>query len=85
MLRHDIIDVIGERLAGEVEHDRAYFYACPACGQPVDKRDLAAVMHHEEVGHAPLPWKEAYRLAIVNAQIDRVLPEHSAGPKRSRR
>jgi hypothetical protein len=32
-----------------------HFYACTACGQAVDKRDLGAVLHHEEPGHAPLP------------------------------
>ncbi len=84
MLRRDIIDVIGERVAGEADHYRAYFHACPACGQPVDRRDLAALLHHEQPGHEPLPLEQAYRLAIVNEQIDRALPEHSASPKRSR-
>ena len=36
---------------GEEQH----FYACPKCGQPVDKRDLGQVFHHEVPGHEPLP------------------------------
>lgn len=85
MLRRKIVNVIGERVAGEVDHYRAHFHACPACGQPVDRRDLAAVLHHEQPGHQPLPWAQAYRLAIVDEQINRVLPEHSGGARRSRR
>lgn len=41
---------VGGCNSGEQEH----FYSCPACGQRVDKRDLSAVLHHEQPQHAPL-------------------------------
>jgi hypothetical protein len=43
--------LVGPEPADEAEH----FYVCEACGQAVDRRDLAAVFHHEEPGHEPLP------------------------------
>jgi hypothetical protein len=49
-------EIIGELVAGEVpETEAGYFYRCPDCGQAVDERDLAQVLHHEEPGHEPLP------------------------------
>jgi hypothetical protein len=32
-------------------------YACPRCGQSVDRRDLAAVVFHENPEHWPAPGK----------------------------
>ncbi|HYD44588.1 MAG TPA: hypothetical protein VEA79_04910, partial [Phenylobacterium sp.] len=67
----------GQEVADEVEH----FYRCKACGQLVDKRDLAAVFHHEERGHAPLAAEEAYRLVGVDHQVAAA----TAKPRRRRR
>ena len=47
--------IIGRRQGGEPEDERDHFYACPACGQMVDMRDLGQVFHHEVKGHRPLP------------------------------
>lgn len=47
--------IIGRRQSGEPEDERDHFYACPACGQMVDMRDLGQVFHHEVKGHRPLP------------------------------
>jgi hypothetical protein len=61
---------IGERLGGEPETGEAgHFYLCKACQQPVDKRDLAAVFHHEESGHQPLPVEGAERLLRITEQL----------------
>src|SRR5260370_24494625 len=37
-----------------------YFYACPDCGQAVDERDLAQVIHHETPDHTPMRLPDAY-------------------------
>jgi hypothetical protein len=42
-----------------------HFEPCPACGQMIDLRDLAAVLHHEDAGHEPLPIAEATRLLTL--------------------
>jgi hypothetical protein len=48
-------EIIGELVAGEPPaSEDGYFYACPDCGQAVDERDLAQVIHHEEPGHKPM-------------------------------
>jgi hypothetical protein len=60
---------IGERLDGEPEDELGHFYLCQACQQPVDKRDLAAVFHHEQPGHGPLRWQDAERLLHISAQL----------------
>ena len=61
---------IGERLDGEPTTGEAgHFYLCKACQQPVDKRDLAAVFHHEEPGHQPLPVEDAERLLRITEQL----------------
>jgi hypothetical protein len=66
--------LIGERLGGEPDAGEiGHFYLCPACQQPVDKRDLAAVFHHEEPGHHPLPAEDAERLLRISAELRRVL------------
>jgi hypothetical protein len=59
----------GEPAAGEFGD----FYLCRACQQPVDKRDLAAVFHHEEPGHQPLPADDAERLLRISEQLKIVL------------
>lgn len=51
----DLAGIRGVRLGGEPADEAEHFYACPACGQAVDCRDLGAVFHHEEPGHEPLP------------------------------
>ncbi|MEI9416353.1 hypothetical protein [Mesorhizobium sp. Cs1321R2N1] len=45
--------VHGPELTNEGDH----FYNCPACGQPVDQRDLGQVFWHEVPGHEPLEPK----------------------------
>lgn len=57
---------VGERLAGE---PKTHFYPCKVCGQEVDKRDLAAVFHHEELGHEPLPSCDAQRVLRVSGML----------------
>jgi hypothetical protein len=42
--------LVGGKPAADSEH----FYTCPACGEAVDKRDLAAVLHHEQPVHAAM-------------------------------
>jgi hypothetical protein len=64
---------IGERIGGDPETEIGHFYLCPACHQPVDKRDLAAVFHHEEPGHEPLPAEQAERLLRISDALRRVL------------
>ncbi|CAN7606979.1 hypothetical protein LJR164_004488 [Phenylobacterium sp. LjRoot164] len=39
------------RLGGEPVDESEHFYRCKACGQAVDKRDLAQVFYHEAPGH----------------------------------
>ena len=43
-----------------------HFHVCAACGQAVDRRDLGAVLHHEDAGHEPMPEAEAFRLLDVS-------------------
>ncbi|SFQ04393.1 hypothetical protein SAMN03159463_05465 [Mesorhizobium sp. NFR06] len=44
----------GRRHGGETSKEDDHFYACPACGQTVDKRDLRQVIWHERPGHKQL-------------------------------
>ena len=46
--------IIGKGFEGEPKDECEHFYACKACGQAVDKRDLGQVLHHETPGHEPL-------------------------------
>lgn len=64
---------IGYREQGEPADAARHLYPCKACGQMVDKRDLAAVFHHEEPGHRPLPAKDARRVLWVSSMIRRDL------------
>lgn len=61
--------IIGERIGEEPAAEAEHFYLCKACRQPVDMRDLAAVFHHEEPGHAPLPVEDAERLVRISEQL----------------
>jgi hypothetical protein len=45
------------------------FEPCPACGQLIDRRDLAAVAHHHEPGHEPLPEAEATRRVSLEDRL----------------
>jgi len=47
----DLKGVQGGEPVDEAEH----FYTCDTCGQAVDKRDLFAVLYHEQEEHEPLP------------------------------
>lgn len=47
-------DIIGYRADPQPLSEVDHFYVCRACGQAVDMRDLGAVLHHEDDGHAPL-------------------------------
>jgi len=69
----DFRDEVGAREDGEPADELAHFYLCEVCQQPVDKRDLAAVFHHEEPGHAPLPAEDAERLLRIADQLRRAL------------
>jgi len=37
-----------------VTDERDHFYVCAECGEAVDRRDLAQVIHHEQPGHEPM-------------------------------
>lgn len=45
--------IIGRQHGGMLK-EGDQFYACPACGQVVDKRDLRQVLWHEQPGHQRL-------------------------------
>ncbi|HVK41705.1 MAG TPA: hypothetical protein VM471_04440 [Phenylobacterium sp.] len=66
---------LGERVDGDPIDERQHVYPCKACGQDVDKRDLGAVMHHEESGHQPLPEAEAKRVLRVSGMLRFTLGE----------
>ena len=65
-------DVIGYALDSTVD-DAEHFFPCPECGQPIDCRDLAAVFHHNDPGHEPLPIEESERLLRADQQLREVL------------
>ena len=72
---------VGQRVGGDPLDEREHLYTCKACGEDVDKRDLAAVFHHEEPGHEPLPVHEAERILRVSKMLVFNLSER---PKRPR-
>ena len=41
----------GKRIGAEPKDEAEHFYLCNACGQAVDRRDLAEVFRHEEPRH----------------------------------
>ena len=69
MLRPEMVEIVGQRVGGDPVDEAEHFYECRACGQPVDMRDLAAVFHHEEAGHEPLPVQDAERLVRISAAM----------------
>lgn len=68
-MRDELRPYIGEREGGDPADEAEHFYLCPACQQPVDMRDLAAVFHHEEPGHTPLPAEDAERLLRISEAL----------------
>lgn len=62
--------------ADEIEH----FHICPACGQPVDRRDLGQVFHHEDKGHQPLPVEDEARLLRIGDQLRALLAAKERPP-----
>lgn len=62
-------EIIGQREGGQPADETEHFYLCRACQQPVDMRDLAAVFHHEEPGHEPLPAEDAERLLRISEKL----------------
>lgn len=47
--------IIGEPEDGEPADEREHFEICPVCGQAIDLRDFAQVIHHGTPGHDKLP------------------------------
>jgi DNA ligase D-like protein (predicted ligase) len=45
----------GAVTAPDLADEFAHFVACEHCGQNIDRRDLGAVLHHQEPGHDPIP------------------------------
>ncbi|CAN7634845.1 hypothetical protein LJR219_004948 [Phenylobacterium sp. LjRoot219] len=62
-------EAVGQRVGGDPADEAEHFYLCQACQQPVDMRDLAAVFHHEDLGHEPLPAEDAQRLIRISEQL----------------
>lgn len=60
---------IGRRTASCAKVRVGHFMTCRACGQRLDMRDLAAVLHHEVEGHRPLSAPEAQRLVTIEAEL----------------
>lgn len=71
ILRSDM-SYVGESIGPEGAEAAPVFHPCPACGQPVDRRDLAAVYYHEGPDHAPLPAREAVRLLLADEKLARL-------------
>ncbi|RUV45339.1 hypothetical protein EOD29_00305 [Mesorhizobium sp. M1A.T.Ca.IN.004.03.1.1] len=46
--------ITGRQHGSEMSTQVDCFYACPVCGQVVDKRDLRQVIWHEQPGHQRL-------------------------------
>ena len=65
--------IIGQRVGGDPADEIEHFYLCAACHQPVDKRDLFAVFHHEEADHQPLPAEDAERLLRISERLQTTL------------
>jgi hypothetical protein len=65
-MRDDLRPYVGQREGAEPDDELMHFYLCQLCQQPVDMRDLAAVFHHEEPEHEPLPVEDAERLLRIS-------------------
>src|SRR5690606_36251842 len=72
--------IIGHRKDGDPADEREHFYVCAHCGQPVDKRDLGAVMHHGQAEHYPLPEEDAERVTRAGDMLRKTLEEEPACP-----
>ena len=48
----------GQREYPPIDNEWDHFYRCPHCNQPVDKRDLGQVVHHNDKDHKPLDHEE---------------------------
>ncbi|TJV20159.1 MAG: hypothetical protein E5Y07_00535 [Mesorhizobium sp.] len=46
--------IASHRHEGDPVDEQENFYACKACGEQVDMRDLRQVLWHEQPGHWPL-------------------------------
>jgi len=46
--------IIGRRVGPEPADESAHFEVCDICGQAVDMRNLAQVLHHYEPEHTPI-------------------------------
>jgi len=79
MIRCDVSSIIGEPVAENPERmcERDHFMACRACGQLIDLRDLAAVMHHEMAEHRPLPRGDFIRLLSVSHRLRSMLHDRA--------
>jgi hypothetical protein len=71
-------DALGCRQGDEPEDEIEHFYLCKVCHQPVDMRDLAAVFHHEEMGHDPLPVEDALRLLRILERLKATLARNAS-------
>jgi hypothetical protein len=74
MVRNDprMKDVVGERDDGDPD-ELKHWALCPVCQQAVDRRDLAAVLHHNQARHEPLPAEDAERLQRISEQLKAAL------------
>lgn len=72
-MRDDLKPYIGEPEDGRERDELAHFILCPACQQAIDKRDLAAVLHHHQPGHEPLAAEDAERLLRIGQQLREAL------------
>ncbi len=43
-----------KRISSDIEDEQQHFMKCNSCGQFLDMRDLAEVIHHEEPCHKPI-------------------------------
>ncbi|HEX7943028.1 MAG TPA: hypothetical protein VF495_00090 [Phenylobacterium sp.] len=80
-LRNDLKHIVG-RSAGEAKNDPILnFERCPRCGQQLDRRDFAAIWHHAQAGHRPLPREEAVRLLSIGDRNRLALLSGTAGQR----
>lgn len=60
---------VGKYVGARTPTDAQHYYLCKSCGQAVDKRDLAAVLHHDVARHEPLSAECSVRLTRVTAML----------------
>ena len=70
----DLAPTMSDRIIGNpdgpVEYEIENFVCCRGCGQPVDMRDLVAVIHHSGGPHRPMDAEQAFRLVGHTALRD---------------